>query len=84
MSAPLQTSELPSALRGTHSLQRVVRARCEYCEQERVPQYDVELRLAEEEIAKWKDIARRLYLARGCKKREHLRINAEAAYLKAQ
>ena len=65
-------------------LKRVVRARCEHCEQERVPQYDMELRLAGEEIVKWKDIARRLYLARGCKKREHLRINAEAAYLKAQ
>jgi hypothetical protein len=71
-----------SAERGGGSLERVVRARCEYCEQERVPQYDIELKLAGDEIAKWKDIARRLYLARGCKKREHLRITAEAAYLK--
>ena len=55
----------------------------EYAESLHVPQYDRELKLAEAEIAKWKDIARRLYLARGCKKREHLRINAESAYLKA-
>jgi|GEM_PF-3888710 len=56
----------------------------EYAESLRVPQYDRELRLAGEEIAKWKEIARRLYLARGCKKNEHLRIQAEAAYLSAK
>lgn len=56
----------------------------EYAESLRVPQYDRELRLAEAEIAKWKEIARRLYLARGCKKNEHLRIQAEAAYLNAK
>lgn len=56
----------------------------EYAESLHVPQYDVELRLAGEEIAKWKEIARRLYLALGCKKNEHLRIQAEAAYLSAK
>lgn len=56
----------------------------EYAESLHVPQYDVELRLAGEEISKWKEIARRLYLARGCKKNEHLRIQAEAAYLNAK
>ena len=56
----------------------------EYAESLRVPQYDRELRLAEDEIAKWKEIARRLYLARGCKKNEHLRIQAEAAYISAK
>lgn len=55
----------------------------ERCEHRRVPQYDVELRAAEYEVNKWKDIARRLYIARGCKKNEHLRIQAEAAYQKA-
>jgi len=55
----------------------------EYAESLRVPQYDRELSLAEAETAKWKDLSRRLYLARGCKKNEHLRMQAEAAYLKA-
>jgi hypothetical protein len=55
----------------------------EWPESLRVPQYDRELRLADAEIAKWQEISRRLYLARGCKKNEHLRIQAEAAYLSA-
>lgn len=61
----------------------ITQACYEYAESLRVPQYDVELRLAGEEIAKWKEIARRLYLARGCKKNEHLRIQAEYAYTQA-
>lgn len=61
----------------------MTRACYEYAESLRVPQYDSELNLAEAEIAKWKELARRLYIARGCKKNEHLRIQAEAAYLNA-
>lgn len=54
----------------------------EYAESLRVPQYDQELRLAEAEIERWKDVARRLYLARGRRKDEVLRIIAEEAYRK--
>ena len=49
---------------------------------ERVPQYDVELRLAAAAVEEWKAIAFRLYSVRGCHKNEQRRIGAEAAYLK--
>lgn len=53
-------------------------------EQTRVPQYDVELKLAALEILKWKAVAELLYAVRGCHKTEHRRQMAEAAFLKAK
>ena len=51
---------------------------------ERVPQYDMELKLAAAAVAQWREIAGRLYAVRGCHKNELRRIQAEAAYLKLQ
>lgn len=56
----------------------------EYAESLKIPQYDVELKLAASAIEEWKDVARRLYLAKGCHKGEKLRILAEHAYLQMQ
>lgn len=54
----------------------------EYADSLRIPQYDQELKLAESVLNDWKDVARRLYLARGHKKSDTLRIIAEDAYLR--
>ena len=62
------------------SLRRVVRARCEQCEQERVPQYDEELRLAAEALAEWMRLADQLHRALGCARRENRVKYAQNAY----
>ena len=61
----------------------ITRACYEYAESLRVPQYDRELRLAEDEIEKWKAVARRLHMALGCRKNEKIRVCAELGYSKA-
>ena len=48
----------------------------------KVPQYDVELRLASEAVREWREMADALYAVRDCSKREHRRRAAENRYLR--
>lgn len=60
--------------------QRVVRRVCPTCEEQRVPQYDVELKCAEAAVHEWMQIAKQLHGALGLRKSELRRITAENAY----
>lgn len=62
------------------SLQRVVRRVCPTCEEQRVPQYDVELKCAEAAVHEWMQIAKRLHSVMGLRKTELRRIAAENEY----
>ena len=46
----------------------------------RVPQYDVELRLAEQYLEEWQSVAKQLFEAMGCRRREMRRQAAENNY----
>lgn len=58
------------------------KSRCSQCEQERVHQYDLELRLAGEQMAAWKAMAVRLHSVLGCGRKEKRRLAAELEYLR--
>ena len=62
------------------SLQRVVRARCERCENERVPEYDIELKLTYEALEEWMRLADQLHRAFGASRRENRVKYAQNAY----
>lgn len=69
----------PLGLHVTENRERAARASLAPAT-ERVPQYDVELRLADEAVREWMAMAARLKSVVGCRATEKRRAAAEMAY----
>lgn len=71
--------------RKAHSLHRAGSAdpdKCPVCRERRVPQYDIELKMAEAALNDWQIVARNLYKVMSLRKTELRRVTAENAYTK--
>jgi len=53
---------------------------CPICRERRVPQYDIELKMAEAALNDWQIVARNLYRVMSLRKTELRRVTAENAY----
>ena len=56
--------------------------KCPVCREQRVPQYDVELKMAHAALNDWQIVARNLYKVMSLRKTELRRVTAENAYTK--
>ena len=56
--------------------------KCPVCREQRVPQYDIELKMAHAALNDWQIVARNLYKVMSLRKTELRRVTAENAYTK--